>query len=967
VTGTDSPPPLVGRERELAALVEVVRRVRQGGRLAELTGEAGIGKTRLVMAALEAAAAGGALVLSSRADELDRHRPFAPILELCSDADDPALRRRIVEAMSLGETGPGVEGERQFRVAETVLDALEERSVRAPVTVAFEDLQWADPGTLGVIAQVAKGIDSLPVVLIVSARPEPRRAELDRLVALFQSLGAPRIQLGPLDSRACAELVEALVGAPAGPRLLGQTSGASGNPLFVTELIGTLMADGVIRHKDGIAEVAAAHAPPSLPITILHRLSFLPLEELELLGLASVLGTSFSAEDLALLAERPVVQLVPALQSARRAGVLGEQGERLAFRHDLIRDALYQDLPVSVRRALHGAFARALDAAGQPPERMTEHLLRAAAPGDERSLNSLVSAARGLTSRGPTAAVDLYRRAIDLAADPAAARLELLPELAEALVSAGVLGEAEEACREAISRGLDPQVASHLRLQLVMLLTRRPRTAAALREAEAGLAAADTPAQSRMRLRSWMALTRVFEGDLDGAVRDAKAVLPADEDLLSRSLALDALALVASARGRFAEAAALIGESAREVEAIGTREAYDSCPHMILGLQLARLDELDQAYDAIQRGRRASESLGMVDTLASFHYQLALVDLVRGHIDDALAELATHHQYAEQTGAGWSVPADSVHSLIALHRGDLLAAERHVSAAEQAAAAGAPQHAIDLMVLARARLLEATGNRPAALDTLSRAFEMADAAGAAAYHPVVAPELARLAALAGQPDRAAATVPALERICELNPGIRSLKAAALHARGWLEGDRAALESAACLIRDSGRPLEAARIAEDAAASTREEPERARELLDGARAAYERSGATYDLARVDAALRALGSRRGVRGRRQRPRTGWEALTDTELSVVRLVAERLTNPEIAERLFISRRTVQTHVSHALAKLGVSSRRELAAEAARRVGWRIRLEDGGEQAEQTQPSVESAGGASFDDDDP
>jgi DNA-binding CsgD family transcriptional regulator len=124
-------------------------------------------------------------------------------------------------------------------------------------------------------------------------------------------------------------------------------------------------------------------------------------------------------------------------------------------------------------------------------------------------------------------------------------------------------------------------------------------------------------------------------------------------------------------------------------------------------------------------------------------------------------------------------------------------------------------------------------------------------------------------------------------------------------------------------------------------------------------AYERSGATHDLARTEAALRGLGARRGVRGRRQRPSSGWEALTDTELKVVRLVAERLTNPEIAERLFISRRTVQTHVSHALAKLGVASRRELAAEAVRLAGWRIRVEGEGEQVQQPEPAVEPPAG--------
>ena len=236
------------------------------------------------------------------------------------------------------------------------------------------------------------------------------------------------------------------------------------------------------------------------------------------------------------------------------------------------------------------------------------------------------------------------------------------------------------------------------------------------------------------------------------------------------------------------------------------------------------------------------------------------------------------------------------------------------------------------------------------------------AAGAATFLPVLGPDLARLAAASGEPARAAGVVPELRRIAEQNPGARSLEAYARQAHGLLERDRQALLAAVELLRAAGRPLEAARAAEDAAGMGGED----RELLEWAAETYGRCGAPRDLARVEAALRALGVRRGVRGRRRRPATGWEALTETELKVVRLVAERLTNPEIAGRMFISRRTVQTHVSHALAKLGVATRRELAAEAALHAGWRLRVEGVGEEAEQTEPAVEGPRSPSVDTDD-
>jgi DNA-binding CsgD family transcriptional regulator len=303
----------------------------------------------------------------------------------------------------------------------------------------------------------------------------------------------------------------------------------------------------------------------------------------------------------------------------------------------------------------------------------------------------------------------------------------------------------------------------------------------------------------------------------------------------------------------------------------------------------------------------------------------------------------------------------SLHALIALHRDDLTGAQRELAASE-IEAAGAPWLGTELMALARARLLESAGDVTAALDTIAGAFDTTAAGtGMALFLPNLGIELARLAVAAGQPAHAAGVGTELRRVAALNPGVGSLEAAALQARGLLTSDTDALLAAVELLRGTGRTLETARAAEDAATTS----ESAVELLDEARKIYTRSGATRDLARVDATLRRLGVRRGIGGPRRRPTTGWEALTDTELKVVRLVSEHLTNAEVAERMFISRRTVQTHVSHALAKLGVATRRELAAEAVRRAGLRLRVEGGGEHTEQAEPAIEMTRRSAVDDD--
>ena len=172
-------------------------------------------------------------------------------------------------------------------------------------------------------------------------------------------------------------------------------------------------------------------------------------------------------------------------------------------------------------------------------------------------------------------------------------------------------------------------------------------------------------------------------------------------------------------------------------------------------------------------------------------------------------------------------------------------------------------------------------------------------------------------------------------LAEQNPGIGSLAGAALRCRGLLDDDAGALRAAVDAFAAAARPLELALTAEEAGAALarRGLPGQARQLLDRATEVYERLGAARDLARAEAVLRGAGIRRGRRGSRGRPQFGWDSLTPTERTVASLVAEGLSNPQIGDRMYISHRTVQTHLAHVFAKLGLTSRAQLAAEATRR----------------------------------
>jgi DNA-binding CsgD family transcriptional regulator len=188
-----------------------------------------------------------------------------------------------------------------------------------------------------------------------------------------------------------------------------------------------------------------------------------------------------------------------------------------------------------------------------------------------------------------------------------------------------------------------------------------------------------------------------------------------------------------------------------------------------------------------------------------------------------------------------------------------------------------------------------------------------------------------LAGGVGRPELAQAVVAAMDEATAGSP-VTTWWAAAMQCRGLLHDDSDALVEAVAAYRQAPRPMEQARACEDAASALSRVGRRdeAVALLREAVGVHEPVGAFMDLTRAEAALRGLGIRRGRRGARRRPLRGWESLTPTELEVVRLVSQGLTNVEIGRRLFISRRTVETHLSHIFGKLGVSSRVQLAAQA-------------------------------------
>jgi DNA-binding CsgD family transcriptional regulator len=275
-------------------------------------------------------------------------------------------------------------------------------------------------------------------------------------------------------------------------------------------------------------------------------------------------------------------------------------------------------------------------------------------------------------------------------------------------------------------------------------------------------------------------------------------------------------------------------------------------------------------------------------------------------------------------------------SLIRLHRNDLPGARDAAGVTAAQLSDVGPRQRGNWSAWAQALLLEADGELAQALVMLGECWERCARYGLGLEYPVIGPDLVRLALAAGDAGRAWDVAAAVAGVASRNE-VPWITGAALRCRGLAADDAGILEAAVSACTRGPRPLQLALTCEDAGAAfaRRGNMDRASQFLDQAITIYERLDAARDLARAEAVLRQMGVRRGRHVTHSRAQSGWQSLTPSEQAVVDLVAEGLSNPQIGQRLYVSRRTVQTHLAHVFAKLHITSRAQLAAEAARHRG--------------------------------
>ncbi|MBB2942779.1 DNA-binding CsgD family transcriptional regulator [Actinoplanes lutulentus] len=902
--------PLVARVAEVVALDRLRADAAAGtGGIALLTGEAGIGKTAVVEEAVARAAAAGATVLTGRADPDQGAPAFWPWLRLL-DSDVPGLTPNLLNTGDNNGTGGSGEDPvaARFRVMQDTLRALRSAAsvTDGGLVCVLEDLHWADPGSLALLGLVCREVGGTRLLVIATART------LD-----VELPGAESLTLTPWDPATVATYLAQRAGSPvhaSWPAVVHRLGG--GNPLYTRELTRLLTATDRLRHPAGAVDL-----PDGLLRLVGLRIAALTPPARELLGLAAALGTDIDVPTLGRIAAKPVE---PLLAEAIGAGILVEDPwapARLRFAHELVREARYAGLSRAERIAAHTRIAEEFTAAGARAGETARHRVRAAVDeASRRTAKEACEAAARATTRqlDHRAAATWLGQALDLFPDDPWLRLAR----AEAACLDGRLAVAVADCDAAMA---------------VAEAARRPDLGAAAALTVRGFGGPVASSLLRLCERA-LALFGVPSGpefDLD------LGLVPA------RLVAQYAILLVET--GGHARAEPLSRQAMALAEAGGDAGAMAAAVH-------ARHEVLDLATDAeeildlARRSLRLANGGGPVD--AELWGRLWRLDalLTIGDLTGYDAETAALAALAERLGR----PVVRWHLLRARAARMLLAGRPDAAGAladEALALAGTfdGQPGPELHAAFHASLGPFTGRVPRWPGGLPGALATLGA------EPVAVAQIARLAMLDGDRDTAGAACRILRDVLPgLPPDSRRgfVLLSAGEAAVWLDQVDVAAAVYELTLPIAGRYLNTMTACHGSVdrplgmmAALLGDRQAAERHFRSAIAMEERIGAAPFVAQAQLAYasicdgrpaQVLASEALATARRlglgpiavAAAALSRDDLTGREREIAQLAAEGMANREIAARLHISERTVETHVRNALAKLGATNRTQLAA---------------------------------------
>ncbi|MEV4623127.1 AAA family ATPase [Asanoa sp. NPDC049573] len=918
---------LLQRDAELASLGRQVAAVRAGiGRMIIVDGPAGIGKSSLLGATAETASAAGVRTLRAAGSPLEQdagwgvaRQLFAPLPAAEFPPGAAELARRALDA---DRAEPVRGGDAMHAALHGLTWLAVGLAERGPTLLVVDDVHWADPLSLRWLAGLGRQLGELPLAILCAVRTGEPPTSADLLDELLALAPEPPVRPGPLGPAAVAAVVAQRL-PQAGPTFAAACHAATaGNPFLVGALLNHLVAERV-EPTDEFAATLSAFGPEQVARSVGRQLLRLPPGSASLARAFAVLGRGTPlrhARSLAGLSGNDALRVADRL---RAAGLLDRADDGWFLVHPLVAGALYGSLAGGERSQWHARAARLLAGERADPEAVALHLLRTEPARDAATVATLREAAARASLRGaPQSAAVFLRRA-----------------LAEPPLSVSVEADVRSDLGLALAAHVDPEAPALLAAAVDLAASPSQRSRIALSGARAlGLGGHFVEAGR---------LCRLGLDHADGIAPEVRAHLEAE---LLGNIWLDT-STVDEARARLspssspgwrviASLAALFdGAPAASTVALltpalrdGTLDEAGSILATCAKFILIDSGELDAARDHCTALIEAARPRGWLIALAHGSFLRALALIRAGQIDEAVADARFAYEF-KLVNSPLPALLWSVFTLVeALTQHDELAEADRVLAAVGEPPSGALATAHLLESRARLRLAQ---HRPAdAHADLVRAADHWRRFGA--VHPGLATWRADDAeAVLWLGDRAAARRLAVEHI-ELadRVGLPGPRGAGLRALARVVGSKEAiglLEEAVELLAGTPERLEHGRALVDLGAALRRGNHRdaARDPLRRALTLADRGGMRLLARRARQELEASGARP-----RRAAVSGVDALTSAELRVATLAAEGHSNPEIAQRLFVTRRTVETHLTHVYAKLGVGTRADLAAGLSRPV---------------------------------
>jgi DNA-binding NarL/FixJ family response regulator len=960
---------VVGRAAELGALDLAVERLGSGGPAAVmLDGEPGIGKSRLLSELAARADARGCIVLSGSASELEADLPlwlFVDALEEYVAGLDPRRLESLDDGVRaelavvfpvlshLAATpGPSLPDER-YRTHRAVRELLERVAATMPLVLVLDDVHWADAASIDLLAALLRRPPAAPVLIAMAARP---RQVADRLSTALERAhragGLTRVALGPLRREDAGELLGGKADAAFADALYGLSGG---NPFYLEQLARSLSRPGGPKPAATSITMAGIEVPPAVAASVTEELSLLSAGTRRVLQGAAVAGDPFVLELAAAAAAADEAVAAQAIDDLLAVGLIRptDVPRRYRFRHPVIRRAVYESAPGGWLLGAHERCARELAQRGASAAARAHHVEHAARQGDDGAIALLVDAGTAAAPRAPAISARWFGAALRLLPEnaPAARRLEILTARARVLAATGPLTAARADLLEAI--GLLPEQAIAARTSLTAACAGIELLLGEHEQARARLAAAleqlpDRAGPEAVALMIELAIESLFGARYE-AMRDWAL------DALDGARPLGAPALTATAVGLAALAEACTGRiieaEARREEAVGL---VDALPDSELATRLAAagylanaelyLDRYEQAAAHAGRGLRVAQATGqMVPTLMP-----ALVTALSmcGRVAEAAGLLDGALESARVSGIPQAIAWTLVNQSFSLMAaGNTEAALACAEESLELTQGSEERFAAAWSGLAVAAALLAADHPARAADVLvQRAGGEEITALPASWRVLGLQLLTRCQVALGQREQAQRSLALAEATAE-SLGLplaaawadRAAADVALDTGEPTEAAQRALASAASAER-AGAGIEAAisRTLAGQALALAGDGDRAVAELERAAAALDRCGAPRLRDAAERELRKLGRPVHRRTRKGSAHgTGVDTLTERERQVADLVVDRRTNPQIAAELFLSLKTVETHLRNIFRKLDVSSRVELAraVERARR----------------------------------